>query len=377
MTAAERQAYQRELRAAAKRLGIALHGDLEAALVRYALTEIDKWIAAHGQPTDLSHLLDGIATSLMLEIVEIHSDDDLRLLLERIPPSREPVLARLSDELDDRTDAVILQRQRREQWERPYLAVINCRARHAYRKYFSKWHEVVHLILDGNQLRFAFRKTSARRKHPEEILVDKIAGVVAFYPPLFVPLLRREITAAGHLTFDVIERVRQQIAADASWESTVRACLRHCTEPVYFLQANLGYKRAEEEQLNDLLAGIADDESQPKPKLRVLRATPSPAVQAAGVRFHERMEVPNRSVVAAAFEQVLPVTRYGSERLETWQTSTTGPIGTGPIEIEAAKYGRDVWALVTLKPGAKGTRKSSSNRRPTTTGTRLDGGIPF
>lgn len=373
MTAAERQAYQSELRAAAKRLGIPLHGDVEAALVRYALAEIDKWIAAHGQPSHLSELLDGIATSLMLEIVEIHSDDDLRLLLERIPPSTEPVLARLPDELDDRTDAVILQRQRREQWERPYLAVINCRARHAYRRYFSKWHEVVHLILDGNQLRFAFRKTSARRKHPEEILVDKIAGVIAFYPPLFVPLLQKEIAAAGRLTFTAIERVRQQIAPDASWESTVRACLRHCTEPVYFLQANLGYKRAEEEQLDDLLAGIAD--SQPVPKLRVLRATPSPAIQSSGVRFHERMEVPKQSVVAAAFEQMLPVTRHGSERLELWQTSTSGPIGTGLIEIEAAKYGKDVWALVTLKPGARGTRKSASSRGQRAT--RLDGGIPF
>ena len=33
----------------------------------------------------------------------------------------------------------------------PYLAVINCRGWHHARRYFSKWHEVVHLLLDGKQ----------------------------------------------------------------------------------------------------------------------------------------------------------------------------------------------------------------------------------
>ena len=89
----------------------------------------------------------------------------------------------------------------------PYLAVINCRGWHKSRRYFSKWHEVIHLLLDGKQLRFAFRKRAAKRKHPEEILVDKIAGELAFHPDLFGPVFQTELEAAGRLTFEVVERV--------------------------------------------------------------------------------------------------------------------------------------------------------------------------
>src|SRR5262249_12993533 len=84
------------------------------------------------------------------------------------------------------------QRQNRADWEMPYLAVINCRGWHRSRRYFSKWHEVIHLLLDGRQLRFAFRKRAAERKHPEEVLVDKIAGELAFHPDLFGPVFQAE-----------------------------------------------------------------------------------------------------------------------------------------------------------------------------------------
>ena len=71
--------------------------------------------------------MERVATSFSIEIVEIHDDSDIKALLTRIPPTREPVLARLAAELDDSTDAIILQRQNRADWEMPFLAVINCR----------------------------------------------------------------------------------------------------------------------------------------------------------------------------------------------------------------------------------------------------------
>jgi hypothetical protein len=140
VTAAERQAYQQQLKSAAKKLGLPAQGDIEAALVNYASNEIRKWIAAHGQPANLCDLLRNVALSYRVEIVEIHDDTDLAKLLARIPPTKEPALARVSYELDDTTDAVILQRQNRDAWEMPYLAAINCRGWHSYRKYFSTWH---------------------------------------------------------------------------------------------------------------------------------------------------------------------------------------------------------------------------------------------
>jgi hypothetical protein len=374
MKPAQRQAYEREVRSIAKRLGIPLHGDVEAALIRYAVSRIREWIAAHGQPSDLGELLKNIATSLQLEIVEVRSEDDIDQLLKRIPPSREPVLARVSAELDDRTDAVILQRQHRDSWEMPYLAAINCRGWHGFRRYYSKWHEVVHLLLDGAQLRFAFRKTSVDKKHPEEILVDKIAGVLAFYPEIFNPVLLREIgVAGGRLTFDVIERVRDQVAPEASREATLYACLRGCGLPVYFVKARLGYKRSQERQLNDLLASITDPDDAPQPKLRIKDASASAACQKLGIHLHENMEVPESSIVASTFHGEERHVNHGEERLELWRTSQSGPVGVGLIHVEAVRYGEDVWCLLTVHLDAADER----NARPHAKRVSHEGQITF
>jgi hypothetical protein len=342
--ASERLAYQRELIAAAKRLGLPARGDIERSLVRHATEAIRTWITAHGRPTNLSDLLDKIATSLSVEIVEIESESDIEALLERIPPTREPVLARLAAELDDSTDAVILQRQNRAGWEMRYLAVINCRGWHRSRRYFSKWHEVIHLLLDGEQLRFAFRKRTAKRKHPEEVLVDKIAGELAFHPDLFGPVFQNEVQAAGRLTLDVVERVRAEIAPDANRESALYACVRHTSQPVFFLKARLLYKSSERRQLDDLLSGL-DDAARPQPRLRVLSSSANHAAAQTGIRFHENMQVPETSLVSRAFDD--SGARFeGTELLEIWQTSSGGPIGHGRLHIEACRRGEDVWCLV-------------------------------
>jgi hypothetical protein len=359
MTEAERRAYQQEARGAAKRLGLAVTGDAEGTLVQHALGKVREWIAIHGRPLNLSELLAQIATSFHLEIVEIHDDSDIDELHARIPPSREPVLARLAAELDDHTEALVMQRQYREDWEMPYLAAINCRGWHKYRKYFSKWHEVVHLLLDGKQLKFAFRKTSAAKKHPQERLVDKIAGALAFHPDLFDPVFARQVQSAGGLSFDMIERVREEIAPDASRESTIYACLRACSEPMYFLKARMKYKRSEEQQLTDLLSGITSDENAPQRKLRLDTSTASPVAQRSGVRLHENMEVPTDSIVAQAFRDG---GARGFEQLEIWQTSKQDPIGTGPIEVEAVRYADEVWALMKPLSGANGSKRMSKHR---------------
>ena len=364
MNGADRRAYQRELVSAARRLGLPTHGDIEPLLIEHAVKKVRTWIAAHGKPATLSDLLQKIAVSFAVEIIEIHSDEDVEALHSRIPPAREPVLARLTHELDDSTDAVIFQRQNRDAWEMPFLAAINCRGWHRSRGYFSKWHEVIHLLLDGQQLRFAFRKTSAKKKHPEEILVDKIAGVVAFHPDLFQPVLAREVARAGRLTFDVVERVRGEIAPDASRESTLYACLRKSTDPVYFISARLGYKRSETTQLDDLLSGLSETNA-PQPKLRVRLASASPAVPSLGIRVHENMQVPETSVAAEVFNSG-ERSAHRREALDIWQTSDGGSIGSGDIEVEASRRGDEVWCLLHFLPGTRGSRvggKGTSAKR--------------
>ena len=353
MTKDERAAYQLELRGAAKRLGLSSRGDIEARIVQHLTERVRGWMGAHGQPDNLGDLLELVATSLDLEIVEIHSDDDLDALLERIPPTREPVFAVLATELDDRTDAIVLQRQHRaDPSEMPYLAVVNCKGWHRFRSYFSKWHEIVHLLLDGAQLRFAFRTTPIEHKHPEEVLVDKIAGVLAFHPDIFEPVLSKEIARAGRLTFDVVDKVRQQVAPDASRHSTLLACIRHCSQPVCLFKVVLGLKKREERQLFDLLAGL-NEEKVPTEKPRVREPSASPALRRLGIRLHSNMEVPRASVVMSMFETPTSPSCDGRERLEIWRTSSSGPVGRGPAHVEARRFGEQLWCLLTCLPGVR------------------------
>jgi len=357
MTKSERDAYQQVLRRAAKRLDLPLTGNTERTLVEYVIEKVRRLMQLAGRPKNLSDLLERVTQALKVEIVEINSDADLRKLFERIRPEDEPAVALLPHELDDKTDAVILQRQKRRfDWEMPFLAVINCRSWHQHRKYFSKWHELVHLILDGEQLKLEFRKTSSGRKHAEEILVDKIAGAIAFHPDLFDPVLTRELAEAGKLTFEVVDNVRMAVAPDASRHAAAIACVRASREPICLVRAQMGLKRAEERQLNDLLAQVTRPESLPSAKLRVKEASSNGAFDATGIRLHKNMEVPAAGVAARAFE-ISP--QSGFEKLELWRTSD-GPIGHGMAHIEAVKFGDEVWCFVRLIGEAARTLRQAS-----------------
>jgi hypothetical protein len=186
-------------------------------------------------------------------------------------------------------------------------------------------------------------------------LVDRIAGVLAFYPGIFEPAFREEIESVGRLTFDAVDTVRKKVAPEASRYATLLACLRHYGYPVYFIRSRMGYKRKEERFLTEYGATLFPEERPlPTPKLRVHEVAHSPAVEELGIRIHKNMEVPQLSVVVAASKDTPGFIRRGREKLESWRTSSTGPIGYGEIEVEALRIDDEVWALVHFRAGIKG-----------------------
>ena len=161
MRHAARAEYVREAERAATRLGLPSHGPAaDVAIVDYCRREISRLTAEHGLPPDMGELLVRVASCLDVEFVEIHSDEDLAQLVRRITLEAEPALALLATELDDDTDAVTIRRSAPSPWERRYLAVINCRGQHYHRRFFTKWHELAHRLLEGEQLALAFRRTA-------------------------------------------------------------------------------------------------------------------------------------------------------------------------------------------------------------------------
>lgn len=83
-------------------------GNLENRIIDACKNRLAGWVATHGSPSTLTELMEIVATSLSVRFVEIHDDGDLISLLEEIPPSVEPIMARLHEELNDETDGILI-----------------------------------------------------------------------------------------------------------------------------------------------------------------------------------------------------------------------------------------------------------------------------
>ena len=336
-----RAEYIRATERAATRLGLPSHGpDSDIAIVDYCRRAISRLTAEHGLPPNMGKLLEWVASCLDVEFVEIHSDEDLAELARKITLGADPALALLMKELDDDTDAITIQRRAPKPWERRYLAVINCRGQHYHRRFFTKWHELAHRLLDGEQLALAFRQTPVDRKDPEEILVDKIAGEIAFFPDIVGPRARECLAEFG-LTFRAIDALRESVAQEASRQATAFALLRYVDHPAWYLRCAVSLKRSEARE-----ARSRNGSTKPVPKLRVQEASPNDPASRSGVRIHQSMRVPESSLIARA--HVAGRDRTGSEQLDEWETSSGGPIGSGQLFVDAEVMGSEVLAFVSI-----------------------------
>lgn len=347
MARVDKTKYQVELIRVAKNLGLSIRGNVEAAIIDHCKGQLAAWVGLHGQPLTLTQLLDLFGASLDMKFVEIKNSADLDVLLKDIPPYKEPVMARIPSELDDATDAITVYRSKCESWDRRFLAVVNCRDWHARRIFFTKWHEIVHRIIEGQQLRLAFRKTRIHSTEPEEVLVDRVAAHLAFYPDIFEPVISQELASTGKLTFEAVDRVRQQVAPEASLQSTVIASLQYCPWPMWFVICGMGYKRELGRKISGKQGHLLP---LPQPQLRVQEVGCSPAASDLGIMLYPNMRVPDSSIVTQALADSFGFPHTGTESLSDWQTSASGPVGYGELEVEAFKRDNEVWALLTRKP---------------------------
>ena len=65
----------------------------------------------------------------------------------------EKIFATLEQELSEDVFAITYRRNNGEYWEREFVSVIDSRGSKASRVYFTKWHELAHLLTLIDQLR--------------------------------------------------------------------------------------------------------------------------------------------------------------------------------------------------------------------------------
>jgi hypothetical protein len=199
-------------------------------------------IATKFRCASLEDLLPAAAAELDTIFQEIHSDQDLRQFQLRYAVKGEQAFANLHEDLDGAGDyAITIRRARREKWEPQFVSVIDCRGDKRYRSYFSKWHELAHLLTLTPQMRFVFRRTHAEGsiRDPEETLMDAIAADVGFLPEFLAG------HAASEISFEGIWQIRDASCPEASVQAATIGIVKALPVPCLLIEGKLALRKHE------------------------------------------------------------------------------------------------------------------------------------
>jgi hypothetical protein len=279
----------------------------------------------------------------------INEDEDISSLQDSYIREGELAFAKLEAEFSDTsTDALLIQLNNNKSWK--YAAVIDCRGPKKYKAYFSKWHEVAHVLTEPRQA-VLFHRSRAERKDPEEILVDRVASDFAFYQPLFLPELLARTKGANRLTFEVIEDVRAVVCAGASREATIRAAVARAPFPQFMIIADYGLKKKEQRTAEVFIEmGLYSENETPfERKLRAIQVAGNDLAKKLNLQIHRNMEVPDKSVISTVYnhESLDGESLVGQENLDWWKHSSGDHLRSASVTVEARKIGRRVFALIT------------------------------
>ncbi len=326
--------------ALARELG--LRGHPVEAVVRFCEERIGCWAADAGGVESVAALEQMVAERLQLAFEAVCCDDDLERVIRRYVAQREYVFATLRDELGPMTFGLTIKRKHRRPESRDkYVAVIDCRGEKAARRFFTRWHEIAHLLVLERELDATVRRSAHA---PIERLMDEIAGRIGFYEPLFGPIFAREQTTPL-LELRTVEAIRIAYCDRASFQATLFACQRRMSTPVVYVEAEMKYKVEEERRLRSRQRMFFADDP-PVAKLRVGLAVPNQAASDEDFRIVPNMRVPEGSIIHKLHSDVSAEQASGSENLGAWEFSDGGSLPDCEVWIDARKAGDRVIAIV-------------------------------
>lgn len=319
-------------------------------IIRFCRDKIRSWIRETGNGPVNADGIEGIVRrKLGLVVEEVWTDSDLDALIAKYVRLGEPVFATLRVELDALTFAALLERHSGSTPADRYVAVVDCRGQKGHRRFFSKWHEIAHLLTMTRQIELPFFRCRSDESATER-LMDAIAGELGFPDEVIKPKLEEERQETGRLTFAGVERVRQATCPEASFQSMLNACVVRWPNPILLVEAGMGVKKAERDAIESAQLAFVQ-RAAPEPVLRVLVAIANEAARRSRFRVDKNMAVPGESVVHRIFAGVEPSTPSSGEfeaieDLALWRHSDGASVGSGPVRIHAKHVGPRVVALL-------------------------------
>jgi hypothetical protein len=339
----------RQILRVARDLGLTgLEGPVEQ-ITEYCVQRIEV-ISSTYDVKSLAELEQVVACSLNLQFEEIWSDADIEKTVQKYAVSEgDFVFATIRTHFNDDTFGTTFLRKKTSPSEpNRYVAVIDCRGAKAQRRFFTRWHEIAHLLTlppkEGQPV-----NRSSIKKSPTEQLMDIIAGKVGYFDPVFKPLLEQVVRNQGALTFAAVESLRSTHCPSASFQATLIACVPRASCPAIYLEAKMGHKKHELRALDPNQLRLFEDDG-PEARLRIARVTANDHARACGLRFDRNMEVPEESTIARLFPESDPTTgardATGTENLSLWTHSDGTALGSTDVVVEARRINDLIFALV-------------------------------
>jgi len=288
-----------------------------------------------------------VCENIKLVFEEIRTDEELAQTIRKYLALGEPIFATLKHDLDEKTFATLVERRKIDGNAKDrYVAVIDCRGPKALRRFFTRWHEIAHILTLQGQLELPLHRSSTV-KNPTERLMDTIAGEIGFYDPFFRPILLEE-TKSRTIDFDTVERIRNRFAPEASYEATLNAAVKRSKSPMLLLNVGLGLKKAEATKLESPQNELFPVPT-PEPKLRVLKVLASNSSIGTGLQVHRNMEVPKGSLIYRLFKEDSEDEIAGVERLDSWRHSDGKSLAHVEVAVRARRRHKSITALISLR----------------------------
>jgi len=317
------------------------------AIIDYCRNRIAGWVQTSPPIATLGELESMVCRHLRLVMEDFHTDEELDRLIARYVAKGEFVFAAQRDGFDSETFATLIRCDNATPvCPDQFVALIDCRGTKALRRYFTRWHEIAHVLtLVNGQMTLPFHRSRVR--DPIEKLMDTIAAEIGFYQPIFAPAAAAVLCGYASLGFFGVDAVRSAVCPAASFEATLYAVIRHSDTPIVTIEAGLEFKNEERRMIEvpGLFPGL-----RPEPKLRVIKSSGNDAAKRAGLRIHNHMRVPESSVIAALFHNPLLGGPAGIakaiENLADWSSSDGKTLRNRRVAVEAQRRGDHVIAII-------------------------------
>lgn len=338
-------AHHPKLSQLARNLQIPESGDSLRELREHAIKRVQRMLDEWSGVETLEDLRLLVSDRLSVKLELLRSDEDV----DRIAKEYRHFLARFrkllhAEFLTGTTEGLLIDNPDPQSGGRAYLAVIDARGQRAPRAYFTAWHELAHLLLCPPQqlLLEGFRRApiaDMKLKDPLESAVDQIAGLLAYWEPLFFPALAEAV--GSQLSFDGIERAALTVAPGASLYSASLAAIRLWREPAIFVTAELGTKTDG--------TGLA---------LRLQAVIPNEKSNSVDCRIRKNMRVPADSVLSKAFADPIGTEWGANEDQSDWEVSGHGHLSATPWRVQAIRRGPSVYGLLTPSSKQRASRRN-------------------